>query len=82
MEQEIINEVQLATKEYQASAGFVQRIEHELLPHSEQVLKDTFRLYDRGEINLQVHLTGRGSITIPSGNTTVPSSGTDGACSL
>jgi cobalt-zinc-cadmium efflux system outer membrane protein len=56
LEQAIRTEVQLAHREYEITREAVRRIEQQILPRAEQVLKDTWQLYDNGEINTLAHL--------------------------
>jgi cobalt-zinc-cadmium efflux system outer membrane protein len=51
LERAIVTEMQLACREYETSREAVRRVEHDLLPRAELILKDTWRLYDGGEIS-------------------------------
>jgi cobalt-zinc-cadmium efflux system outer membrane protein len=59
LKRQVISEVQKAEREYQVSRDAVIRIKADLLPRAEAVLRDSYRLYQGGEVNLISFLDAR-----------------------
>ena len=59
LEKGAINDVRQAEQAYLVSASNVKRIESSLLPDAEQVLADSRRLFDQGELDVIGLLTAR-----------------------
>ncbi len=55
LERQVVTDVDQATHEYEISRQAVERIEREILPPADQVLADTYRLYNSGEVDIVVY---------------------------
>ena len=59
LERQVVTDVDQAVREYEVSRQAVDGIEHDILPSAEQALKDTYRLYTGGEVNLVIYLNAQ-----------------------